>query len=251
MGRNPEFYYSHMKKLSYVVAILTFAVGIALALIFTVDSPRYDLILLDVNMLIDGFIGTVLISILTLVFSMIFGFILFLAEKSKNSLVHAFSVVFNEIIMGTPLLVMIFLGVYVIGDLIGISDKFTLGIMAMTLYMSPYLANSYKTAVAVVDSDQYVVMDIYEFSTYQKYRYVIIPQMIKPFLPSLISNLSSMIKGSALLKIVSVTEISYVLTVISNKNWAAIEGYYVMWIMYLIITIPLSLLAKKLTKKVA
>ncbi len=239
------------KNLSYLLAISVFTVLIALALMFTIPDPKYNLIFADYNLILDGFIGTVAISLLTLVASMIFGFALFLAEKSQFSIVRAFSVVFNEIIMGTPLLIMIFLAVYVIGDVLIINNKFVLGVFALTLYMSPYLANAYKTAVAVVDDDQYTVMNLYNFSWYQKYRYIIIPQMIRPLLPSLINNLSSIIKGSALLKIVSITEISYALTVISNKNWTAIESYYVMWILYLIITIPLSLLAKYIARKVA
>ena len=239
------------RKYSYLLASVVYLSLIIIALFFTVDNPRYDLIFLDYKMLIDGFFNTVAISILTLIFSMILGFVLFVAERSKNNLVNAFAVIFNEIIMGTPLLVMVFLAVYVIGDVIFITDKFVLGVFALTLYMSPYIANAYKTAVAVIDEEQYIVMQLYHFTAYEKYRYIIVPQMIRPLLPSLINNLSSIIKGSALLKIVSVTEISYVLTVISSKNWAAIEGYYTMWIMYLIITIPLSLLAKYVAKKVA
>lgn len=239
------------KSHSYVLAISVYLLAIISALFFTIEDPRYDLIFLDYNMLINGFIGTVVISVITLITSMILGFMLFLAEKSKNNIIHAFSVVFNEIVMGTPLLVMVFLAVYVVGDIIFVSNKFFLGIFALTLYMSPYLSNAYKTAIAVVDKDQYTVMDLYHFTGYQKYKYIIFPQMVKPLLPSLINNLSSIIKGSALLKIVSVTEISYVLTVVSSRNWAAIEGYYVMWILYLLITIPLSLLAKYLAKKVA
>ncbi len=238
------------RRLSFLLAGGIYFILILSAILFTIDNPRYDLIFLDSKMLIEGFIATILISIITLIGSMVFGFILFLAGRSKNNIINAFAEIFNEIIMGTPLLIMIFLAVYVIGDVIFITDKFILGILALTLYMAPYLCNAYKTAVAVVDEDQYIVMDLYHFSGYEKYRYIIIPQMIKPLLPSLINNLSSIIKGSALLKIVSIAEISYVLTVISSKNWAAIEGYYTMWIMYLIITIPLSMLAKYVGKKV-
>ncbi len=239
------------KRLSYLFAASIYLILILLALFFTIESPRYDLIFLDIGMLIDAFFTTVILSIIALICSMVLGFVLFLAERSKNNLINAFAAIFNEIMMGTPLLIMIFLAVYVVGDIIFITDKLVLGIIALTLYMAPYLSNAYKTAVAVVDDDQYTVMDLYHFTGFEKYRYIIIPQMIKPILPSLINNLSSIIKGSALLKIVSVTEISYVVTVISSKNWAAIEGYYTMWIMYLIVTIPLSLLAKYIAKKVS
>lgn len=239
------------KTAQYFLAGIIFIFAILYALFYTTSNPRYDLIFKDGKMLWQGVWNTIYISIITLVLSMLLGFVLFLMMRSKIAFIKALAIIFKEIVMGTPLLVMIFLAVYVLGNLINIGDKIILGIIALTLYMSPYLANAYETAIAVIDRDQYTVMDIYNFKGYQKYLYVIFPQMIKPLIPSLINNLSSIVKGSALLKIVSVTEISYVITVISSKNWAAIEGYYVMWLLYLCITIPLSLLAQFIGKKVS
>lgn len=144
---------------------------------------------------------------------------------------------------------MVFLVVYVFGIRVDITNKELLGIIALSIYMIPYIANSFESAIEVISDKQFIVMDLYNFSFYQKYVYVIFPQIIKPLLPSLLNNLSNIIKGSALLKIISVSEIAYVITVISNKTYASIEGYLIMWIMYLIITIPLSLIAKYLAKR--
>ncbi len=236
----------------YTVVILLFGLGIYLALFNTTkNEPRYDLILENKSLLLEAFVGTIYVSIITLVGALILGFLLFMMMRSKIAFLRALSNVFNEIIMGTPLLVMIFLTVYAFGSAINYSDKLVLGIVALILYNGPYVANAYHTTAAVVDRDQYTVMELYQFKWYQQYIYVIIPQMIKPFIPSLINNLSSVIKSSSLLNIISVTEITYIVTVISSRNFAFIEGYYVMWIMYLIVTIPLSLLAKYIGKKVA
>ncbi len=244
MNKKSEF-------IQFIIVIVVFASLIALALAFTTDNPRYDLILEEKSQLTKAFFNTLFVSITALIGTLIFGFILFMMMRSKIVILRAISIVFNEIIMGTPLLVMIFIVVYAMGQIVNINDKLFLGIIALILYNSPYVANAYETTASVVDDDQYVVMDLYDFKWYEKYIYIIIPQMIKPFIPSLINNLSSVIKGSALLNIVSITEITYITTVISMKNWAVIEGYYVMWLMYLIITIPLSLLAKYLAKRLS
>ncbi len=235
----------------YAVVIFLFVISIAFALLYTTDNPRYDLILENASLLKDAFFGTIFVSLVTLVGALILGFVLFMMMRSKIVFLKAVSNVFNEIIMGTPLLVMIFLVVYVVGTVVSIESKLALGIIALVLYNGPYVANAYQTTAAVVEQDQYTVMDLYNFKWYQRYIYIIIPQMIKPFIPSLINNLSSVIKSSSLLNVISVTEITYITTVISSRNFAFIEGYYVMWIMYLIVTIPLSLLAKYIGKKVA
>ncbi len=239
------------EKLQYLIVIAVFIVGIGLALVYTIPNPQYNMILDQSDLLIEAFVMTILVSLVSLVGALVLGFVLFMMMRSKIVVIRAISNVFNEIIMGTPLLVMIFLVTYVIGDVIQFDDKLVLGIAALILYNSPYIANAYESVAAVVDEDQYVVMDLYHFKWYQKYRYVIVPQMIKPFIPSLINNLSSVIKSSSLLNIISITEITYLVRTIAARNYAFIEGYYVMWMMYLIVTIPLSMIAKWVGKKVS
>ncbi|MFI3258110.1 MAG: ABC transporter permease subunit [Spirochaetales bacterium] len=243
-----------MKKntdaLQYSAVILVFTLLVGLALAFTVDEPRYDLILSGGNLLAKSFVSTIVISLVTLAGTLVLGFVMFVMLRSKITVIRATASVFSEIIMGTPLLVMIFLVVYPLGQVLGSNNKLFLGILAMIFYNSPYVANAYESTAAVVTADQYTVMDLYGFKWYQKYCYVILPQMIKPFIPSLVNNLSSVIKGSALLNVIAVGEITYMTTVVSNRNYAVIEGYYVMWLMYLTVTIPLSLLAKYIGKKV-
>ncbi len=236
----------NIQRLSAYLIVLS----VFLSIMFTAtDSLSYDLVVSEYKMLIEALITTLLVSIVTLVTSIITGFGFYLAMNSKNEFLKTFTNILKEIVMGTPLLVMIFLVVYVFGIKVGINQKIILGTIALALYMTPYIANSYETASAVVGEDQHTVMELYHFTLWQRYRYIIIPQMIKPLIPSMINNLSSIIKGSALLKMVSVSEISYVITVISNKNYASIEGYLVMWIMYLVITIPLSLLASYMGRR--
>ncbi len=242
-----------MKKtetLWYALVIALFTLGIGLALAFTTDNPQYGLILQSWPLLLSAFFTTILISMATLVGAMIFGFLLFVMMRSSVTLSRAVANVFNEIIMGTPLLVMIFLVVYVLGPSIGYREKLGLGILALILYNSPYIANAYQTTAAVVDDDQYTVMELYQFKWYQRYIHIIIPQMVRPFIPSLVNNLSSVIKSSAFLNIVAVAELSYITSTISARTFAFVEGYYIMWVLYLCITIPLSLLAKYLSKKV-
>ncbi len=234
----------------YALVILFFVGLIACALLFTIDNPRYDLILESRHLLWEGYCYTIAISLATLVGALLIGCVMFVMLRSRYVMLRAIAQVVREIIMGTPILVMIFLVVYPFGQWIGYQDKLILGTIAMILYNSPYVANAYETTAAVVSEEQYLVMDLYDFKWYQRYLYVILPQMAKPFLPSLMNNLSSVIKSSALLNVVSIGEITYMTTVISNRNYAIIEGYYIMWLLYLVVTIPLSLLAKYIGKKV-
>ena len=63
------------------------------------------------------------------------------------------------------------------------------------------------------------------------------------------NNFSMIIKGSALLNVLSYNELYYAIRVAQSKTFAFVEGYILMWILYLLITIPLSQATKYIEKR--
>jgi polar amino acid transport system permease protein len=124
-----------------------------------------------------------------------------------------------------------------------------MGIIAIIVYMSPYMTNVYKSAFSSISEEQYMAMNLFGFTPFQKYRYIIIPQVIRILMPPLMNNFSLIIKGSALLNVLSYTEIFYAIRIAQSKTFAFVEGYILMWLLYLIITIPLSQLTKYVERK--
>lgn len=87
------------------------------------------------------------------------------------------------------------------------------------------------------------------FTTLQKYRYVIFPQVIKRILPSLAGQLSSLVKDSSLLSVIAVSEFTLNIQEITAINFRTYENYIVLAIGYLLITYPISLISKWLEKE--
>ena len=122
-----------MKWIQNIAAFGIFAALILYILFHTTDNPRYHLILDERGMLLEALWNTLYISLISLVLCMAAGFLFYLLLNSRIQLIKAIAVIFREIIMGTPMLVMVFLMVYVFGNLIGVSDKVVLGITALTV----------------------------------------------------------------------------------------------------------------------
>ncbi|RDE64094.1 ABC transporter permease subunit [Psychrilyobacter piezotolerans] len=213
------------------------------------DVLDFSVIFQYKKQLIKAIGTTVFLSLAVLFASMIVGFLLFLMTESSNRYLKYLIIVYKEIVMGTPLLVLVFVVVYIIGVAFNISDKLMLGFTALTLYMSPYMTNVYEGAYNTIDENQFIVMDFYGFNLFQRYRYIILPQMIKSIIPGLINNLSSIVKGTSILSTIAISEIFYSVSVVSNRTYRYIEGYFVLWMVYLVITIPLSRLAKYYSKQ--
>ena len=237
------------KPISYLLAILTFVLFIAIIVTRQVDNFSLEALIPFSSILTDAMLNTIFVSLFSLLGSLILGFIFYLFSISKVRYLNALTDVFTEIIYGTPLLVLIVITAYMIGPAFGIYNRNLMGIIAFVLYMTPYMKNVYVSGFSSISRDQYMTMDLFGFTSYQRYRYIIIPQVIRILMPPMMNNLSMIIKGSALLYIISYNEIFNAIRVAQSQTFRFVEGYILMWILYLMITIPLSQGAKWIERK--
>lgn len=233
------------KPIQFLLAVLVYIAFIAF-IITRVTSNNFSLgsIFKYSSLLKKALLNTIIISLAAVFLGTILGFILYLLRESKIYFLKSISNIFIEVMMGTPLLVLVFIASYFIGEAFNFRNDYILGILAITAYIGPYMANMFKGAIDSIDKQQYVVMNLYGFSKYQKYRYIILPQIVRRMMPPLMNNLSYAIKGSSLLYVTAVTEIFYSIKLIQSKTFAFTEGYIVLWAAYLCITLPLTLLNK-------
>jgi polar amino acid transport system permease protein len=240
-----------MKKfINYALAI-SFFVVLIVYVIFVRDAnftlePLYE----DYGRLIfQGLMNTLYVSFISLVGSLIIGFIMYLLSISKSLFFRALVDVFTEIIYGTPLLVMIILMAFLIGPAFGNFNRAYLGTVGLILYISPYMKNVFQSSFSSIPKEQYMAMDLFGFSGWQRYQFIIIPQVIKVLMPPLMNNFSLIIKGSALLNVLAFGELYYAINIAQSRTFLFVEGYVLLWVLYLMITIPLSQLTKWLERK--
>jgi polar amino acid transport system permease protein len=237
------------KTLSYLFAIVTFAAFAAFVIMRQQTPFRPELLEGYNNLIVEGFFNTIIVSIISLFGSVVLGFVFYLLSVSKVRFFQAFTDVFTEIIYGTPLLVMIVIMAFVIGPAFGTFDRNLMGTLGLIIYITPYMTNIYKSAFSSIGNDQYMAMDLFGFTPFQRYRYIIIPQVTRILMPPLMNNFSLIIKGSALLNVLSYTELYYAIRVVQSRTFAYVEGYLLMWILYIAITIPLSQLTKYVERR--
>lgn len=241
-----------MKKVvNYVIAIVTF-LALIIYVIFARDA-NFSLTPLFTdfgNLIFRGLLNSLYVSFITLIGSLILGFILYLLSISKLAYFRALVDVFTEVIYGTPLLVMIVLMAFLIGPAFNNFNRPFLGILGLILYISPYMKNVYQSSFSSIPKDQYMAMDLFGFTPWQRYQYIIIPQVIKVLMPPLMNNFSLIVKGSALLYVLAYAELYYAINIAQSRTFLFVEGYVLLWGLYLIITIPLSQLTKWIEKKI-
>ncbi len=196
-----------------------------------------------------GFFVTIIISFFSLLCSLAIGTFFALGQKSRLLPLHYFSKFYIEVIRGTPLIVQIYLFFYVIGTAFNIVNRYMMGVLIMAVFSGAYVAEIIRAGIESIDSSQIETCKALGFSKYQKYRYIIFPQVVKRIMPSLAGQFASLIKDSSLLSIIAVNEFTKNVQEVDSLTFAPIENYFVLALGYIILTYPISHISKILERK--
>lgn len=225
--------------------------GYAIPLLQDGKSFRFSLLFNQYLPLIwSGYVKTILISFFTIIFSFILGWVLFSMQRVPSYLLFLkyVSQFIIQIIIGTPLIVIIIIGYYFIAPSFNMNDPVLIGISILSIYSGVYIHQIYESSVASILPSQIESAKMLGMTRFQLYYYVILPQMMQNALPPLIGQVSGIIKNSALLSYVAISEFTNVMNQIKANSFIIFESYLILAIGYLLITIPLIYLSQSLER---
>jgi polar amino acid transport system permease protein len=117
------------------------------------------------------------------------------------SLIILFLVVrFISIVRGTPLILQLSLIYFCVPDLIGIRlNIIETGIVAFGINSSAYVAEILRSGIENLPKGQFEAAKTLQIPNYYMWKDIILPQVIKNILPSLISETITLVKETALI----------------------------------------------------
>lgn len=198
-----------------------------------------------------GWLTTLGISAGAMVISVMLGFALMLGRRSPWEPVRLFSSGTVEIVRGSPLLVQLLLGYYIVATALHVNSPLVVGTLLLGLFEAAYLAEIFRGAVESIGASQWEAARAVGFNTSQTYRYVIIPQAVRRALPGTTGELVSLIKSSSLLSVIGIEELVQKVRILNSSSYTALEGYLPLAVAYLIVTLPLSWWARRLERRFA
>jgi len=198
-----------------------------------------------------GWLTTLVISTGAMVISVLLGFALMLGRRSPWEPVRLFSSGTVEIVRGSPLLVQLLLGYYIVATALHVQSPLVVGTLLLGLFEAAYLAEIFRGAVESIGASQWEAARAVGFNKVQTYRYVIIPQAVRRALPGTTGELVSLIKSSSLLSVIGIEELVQKVRIMNSSSYTALEGYLPLAVAYLIVTLPLSWWARRLERRFA
>jgi His/Glu/Gln/Arg/opine family amino acid ABC transporter permease subunit len=192
----------------------------------------WDLVARSVPLLATGLWTTVKICSLAMLLGVALGGVLGLVSLSRVAPARWAVLAYVDFIRGTPLLIQIFL-VYFALPVIGINlPEFWAGVIALGLNAAGFIAEIVRAGVGAVEKGQAEAARAIGMRHHQILWHILLPQSLRTVLPPGTNELITLVKGSALLSVISVYELTRAGQAIIAVHFAPFEIFLMIALYY-------------------
>ena len=215
-----------------------------------VINPKLDNGYTNIRFLISGLNVTLIISLLSIFFSLIIGFLIALLGLSKNKFLKAFNRTYIEVFRSIPLLVLLLWVYYGLPIVAGISlSSFVAGIVSLSLSDSAFEAEVFRAGIQSIHKGQRDAAQSIGLNKYQAMRLIIFPQALRIILPAIGNQFIYVVKMSSLVSIIGLADLTRKANELVVSVYRPLEIYTFLVIEYLILILIISYLVRKLENK--
>ncbi len=211
--------------------------------------------------ILSGIGTTMLISLVGTLAGFLIGLLtgmLRTAPKPRNrvlavlrKLLDVIITVYVEIFRGTPMMVqaMVIYWGYAFASGGNTLPLLPSGILIVSINTGAYMAEIVRGGIISIDRGQFEGATSIGMSHSQTMLHVILPQVIRNILPSVSNEFVINIKDTSVLNVIGVTELYYFAGVIKRQNFQTFQTYFVVCVIYFILTFGVTCLLRFIERK--
>ncbi len=244
---------------------LVAVVGIGLYLFWQVLTvEEYSRVLATLR---RGIWVTVYVTLVSYTMACLLGLALALAGLSRSLILRQLARFYIEIVRGIPIIVLLLYVAFVlapaivtgwnwVAQAIGVEPirtrDFSLlwrAVIALTIAYSSFLAEVFRAGLQSTDKGQIEAAEALGLNRWQRFRFIVFPQAIRTVLPPLGNDFIAIVKDSSLVSVLGVTDVTQLGKVTAAGNFRYFETYNVVALVYLTMTITLSIALRRFEKR--
>ncbi|MHA7776095.1 amino acid ABC transporter permease [Roseibium sp. M-1] len=190
--------------------------------------------------LLSGLWMTILISLISIAFSVVIGTVCASVRLFKIPLLSQLASAYVHFIRSTPLLVQLFFIYYGLASLgLGL-DGFWSGVLALSLWGGAYNTENIRGGLAAVDKGLREAAFSLGLRPIQYLRLVALPIGLRVAIPALLNTAVSVLKNSSYLQAIGVAELTFVAMNRVSMDFRTLEMFFSIGVIYLAIVLLLS-----------
>lgn len=201
--------------------------------------------------LAHGAMWTIGLSLIALIGGGLVGFLVALARISPSRAVRLASGLYVQLVQGTPLLVILFLGYFGLAAIgLGLSPLAAAG-ASLTIYVAAYLGEIWRGSIESVPKPQWEAAEGLGLTRAQRMVKVILPQAVRIATPPTVGFAVSIIKSTSLASVVGFVELTRSGQIINNSLFEPFLVYAIIAAIYFTLCYPLSRFSQGLERRMA
>lgn len=201
------------------------------------------------QMLLDGAWTTIWISLLAIVSGVPIGFVLSLIRVSRFPVLSQIVVLYVSLGRATPL-VTLALFLFVTLPVFGVNiDKYTAGVVALTLNTASFNTEVWRSAYLAFPQSQIEAARAMGMTRALYFRRIMLPQMWYAALPSLVNEMTLLIKASPAIAVIGVVDLTRVTNRIAAQTYEPLPPILIAGVMYILFIGVLVRLQRHLEKR--
>lgn len=210
----------------------------------------WNMVIKALPALLRGSLLTLELTVVSVIVGLLIGLFLALGRLSKNKIIDRFCWLYIWLFRGTPLLMQIFFVYYALPLIYRPLSlpPMPSAMIALSLNSAAYLAEIIRAAIQSIDKGQMEAAKALGMSYGQAMKRIIIPQSYRRLIPPVGNEFIMLLKDSALVSVIAMSELLRVTTQISNASANALI-YIPAAVLYLVMTTIFTIIFEKLEKK--
>jgi len=198
-----------------------------------------------------GAVATIWISFLSLILALVLGLVVSLLRLSHMNIVRRLASFYVDLIRGTPALIQI-LAIYFGLPYFGLSmPAYVAGIIALGINSGAYISEMIRGALESLDKGQMEAARGMGMSYSQAMRRVLLPQILQIVIPPITGEYNSLVKGSSLLSVISIAELTRVGQRMLGVSFRPVESYLPIALIYFVINYIIVRSTNNMEKRLA
>ena len=203
-----------------------------------------------IDVILIGALWTIAITIASAIVSFFGGIVFAVIALYAPLLVRLPFRLFAWLFMGTPLLLQLFL-IYFGLVQIGIDlPAFVAGVIGLGLHFAVYNSELFQASILAVDKGQMEAARTLGLSRSQALRKVVIPQAVRDVIPPIGNNMIALLKDSALVSVIGVTELTLSAQLAIGRTYRPFEFYVVAAVFYYIINLGMEAVLRRIERRI-
>lgn len=209
--------------------------------------------------LAEGIMMTFYLTMGSFIVATFLGLFIGLARVSKSTAISNIAALYIEFVRGIPMLVFIFtIALVLVPDFASLINTPSRaipmairGAAALSLFYAAFIAEVFRAGIQSVPTTQSEAGRSMGLTEGQIMRKVVLPQAVRNMLPALGNDLIALMKDTSLVSVLAVRELTQMARLYSGSSFRFRESFFILMVIYVVLTLGLSLLLRWYEGKVA